>query len=141
MRALVLSIILLLGPPALGQQPKEITNIVGMKLVLIPAGTFTMGSLVEEFGRQPVETPHEVTISKSYYLGVFEVTQDQYEKVIGNNPSFFKGAKNPAEMVNWEDAVSFCKKLSEMPEERAAGRSYRLPANRFIFATPIRHTT
>ena len=110
MRALVLSIVLLVGSPALGQQPKEITNAVGMKLVLIPAGTFKMGSSVEEVGRDPNdETQHEVTISKSYYLGVYEVTQDQYEKVMGNNPSQFKGAKNPMEMVSWDDAVSFCK--------------------------------
>ena len=75
MRALVLSIVLLVVSPAFGQQPKEITNSIGMKLVLIPAGTFTMGSPMEEVGRQANETPHEVTISKSYYLGVFEVTQ------------------------------------------------------------------
>ena len=65
--------------------------------------------------------------SNSYHLGSYEVTQEQYEKVMGNNPSYFKGAKNPVESVSWEDAVSFCKKLSEIPEEKAAGRSYRLP--------------
>ena len=141
MRALILSIVLLFGSSALGQQPKEIanstdseivlesiTNSIGMKLVLIPAGTFTMGSPVGEVGRNhPFETPHEVTLTTSYYLGVYEVTQDQYEKVMGANPSGFKGAKNPVENVSWEDAVSFCKKLSEMPEEKAAGREYRLP--------------
>ena len=55
------------------------------------------------------------------------MTQSEYEKVMGTNPSFFKGAKNPVEMVNWEDAVSFCKKLSEFPKEKVAGREYRLP--------------
>jgi formylglycine-generating enzyme required for sulfatase activity len=104
-----------------------ITNSIGMKLVLIPAGTFTMGSPVGEKYRFPKEMPHEVTISKSYYLGVYEVTQHEYEKVMGNNPSKFKGATNPVEMVSWEEAVSFCKKLSELPEEKAAGRLYRLP--------------
>ena len=136
MRALVLSIVFLVGC----QKPNEIanstdseivlesiTNSIGMKLVLIPAGTFTMGSPVGEVGRFPGETPHEVTISKSYYLCANEVTQGEYEKVMGNNPSEFKGAKNPVEMVNWEDAVSFCAKLSEVPEEKAAGRVYRLP--------------
>ena len=127
MRSLVLILVLLAGSPTFGQQPKEIINSIGMKLVLIPAGTFTMGSPMEEVGRQANETPHEVTISKSYYLGVFEVTQHEYEKVMGANRSVFKGAKNPVDMVSWDDAVSFCKKLSEMPEEKAAGRSYRLP--------------
>ena len=80
-----------------------------MKLVLIPAGTFTMGSPVEEVGRIYDETQHEVTISMSYYLGAYEVTQDQYEKVMGSNPSGFKGPGNPVEKVSWDDAVAFCK--------------------------------
>ncbi len=126
-RALVSILVLLFGSTAVGQQPKAITNSIGMKLVLIHAGSFSMGAPEEEIGRQNEETPHEVTISKSYYLGACEVTQDQYESVMGNNPSAFKGAKNPVEMVSWYDAVSFCKKLSEMPEERATGREYRLP--------------
>ena len=127
MRALVLSIVLLVVSPAFGQQPKEITNSIGMKLVLVHPGSFTMGSPVEEVGRFRNETSQKVTLSKSYYLGAYEVTQGEYEKVMGANPSSFKGAKNPVEMVSWDDAVSFCKKLSEMPEEKAAGRSYRLP--------------
>ena len=123
MRALILSIVLLVGC----QKPTEITNSIGMKLVLIPAGSFTMGSPVGEYKKGRDETPHKVTLTKSYYLGAYEATQDQYEKVMGDNPSEFKGAENPVDSVNWDDAVSFCKKLSEMPEEKAAGRSYRLP--------------
>ena len=126
MRSLVLSIVLFVVCPAFGQQPKEITNSIGMKLVLIHAGTFTMGSDEKPEGLL-TKPPHEVTISKPYYLGAYEVTQDEYEKVMGNNPSRFKGAKNPVEKVGWDDAVSFCKKLSEMPKEKAAGREYRLP--------------
>ena len=113
--------------PVYGQQPKAITNSIGMKMVLISAGAFTMGSPIEEVGRLANETPHEVTISKSYYLGAYEVNQEQYEKVMGNNPSEFKGAKNPVEMVTYEDAVHYCKKLSELAEEKAAGREYKLP--------------
>lgn len=127
MRGLVLIIVLLYGSTAYGQQLKEITNSIGMKLVLILPGSFWMGSPEEEFGRKPVETQHQVSISNWYYLGRYEVTQGQYEKVMGNNPSTFKGAKNPVETVSWEDAVSFCTKLSEVPEEKAAGRVYRLP--------------
>ena len=59
------------------QPPKEITNSIGMKLVLIPKGTFMMGSPKSEEERQDDETQHEVTISKDYYLGVTEVTQGQ----------------------------------------------------------------
>jgi formylglycine-generating enzyme required for sulfatase activity len=116
------------------QAPKEITNSMGMKLVLIPKGTFMMGSPESEEARRKDETQHGVTISKDYYLGVYEVTQAQYEKVIGKNPSHFQGAivgnENaylPVEQVSWDDAVEFCKKLSELPEEKKAGRVYRLP--------------
>ncbi len=129
MRSVLLCILLVVSSstPGYGQQPKSITNSIGMKLVLIHAGSFTMGSPEEEIGRKSDETQHEVTISKSYYLGVYEVTQEQYEKVMGSNPSTFKGAKNPVETVTWDDAVSFCKKLSDMSEEKAKEREYRLP--------------
>jgi formylglycine-generating enzyme required for sulfatase activity len=117
------------------QPPKELTNSIGMKLVLIPEGTFMMGSPESEEGRnENDETQHEVTISKDYYLGVYEVTQAQYEKVMGKNPSHFQGAivgnENadlPVENVSRGDAVKFCKKLSDLPEEKKAGREYRLP--------------
>jgi formylglycine-generating enzyme required for sulfatase activity len=118
----------------LAQTNKEITNSIGMKLVLIPKGTFMMGSPESEQGRNEIENQHEVTISKDYYLGVYEVTQAQYEKVMGKNPSHFQGAivgnENadlPVEKVSWDDAVEFCKKLSDLPEEKKAGREYRLP--------------
>ena len=97
--------------PVFSQQLKEMINSIGMKLVLIPAGTFNMGSPMNEVGRHEDETPHEISISKSYYLGVYEVTQEQYEKVMGNNPSEFKGARRPVESVSWDDAVSFCKNV------------------------------
>ena len=76
-----------------------------------------------------------MTISKDYYLGVYEVTQAQYEKVMGKNPSHFEkrvirksdSSMYPVEMVSWEDAMEFCRKLSDLPEEKATGRLYRLP--------------
>ena len=106
---------------------ETITNSIGMKLVLIPKGTFMMGSPERED-----EPQHQVTISKDYYLGVTEVTQGQYEKVI--NPSRFQKSRvresdtsmYPVEEV-WVDAEEFCKKLSDLPEEKKAGRVYRLP--------------
>ena len=121
------------------QPPKVITNSIGMKLVLVPNGTFMMRSEIEEErieeGRASNnEKEYQVTISKDYYLGVTEVTQGQYEKVMGTNPSRFQGKKVqgdssnlPVEQVSWEDAVEFCKKLSDLPEERKTLRVYRLP--------------
>ena len=117
------------------QPPKTITNSIGMKLVLIPKGTFMMGSPESEERRRNDETQHQVTISKDYYLGVTEVTQGQYEKVMGTNPIYFlkrvirksDSSMYPVEQVSWGDAVEFCKKLSDLPEEKAAGRVYRLP--------------
>ncbi|MFM7737887.1 MAG: formylglycine-generating enzyme family protein, partial [Planctomycetota bacterium] len=110
-------------------------NSIGMKLVLIPKGTFMMGSPESEEARFGDETQHEVTISKDYYLGVTEVTQGQYEKVMGTNSSHFQkrvirksdSSMYPVELVSWEEAVEFCKKLSDLPEEKAAGRVYHLP--------------
>ena len=131
---LVLFHLLALLHPAKAQAPKEITNSIGMKLVLVPKGTFMMGSPESEQGRNENETQHEVTISKDYYLGVYEVTQAQYEKVMGKNLSLFQGAivgnENadlPVENVSWDEAVKFCKKLSDLPEEKKTGRVYRLP--------------
>ena len=107
-----------LSIPSFAQPPKQITNSIGMKLVLIPKGTFTMGEGSDA---------HEVTLTQPFYLSVYEVTQEQYERVMGKNPSNFKGPQNPVEEVSWDDAVEFCRKLSELPEEKAAGRVYRLP--------------
>jgi formylglycine-generating enzyme required for sulfatase activity len=114
-----------------------ITNSIGIKLAYIPPGTFSMGSPKDELGRGEDEDEHDVEITKGFYLGVYEVTQGEYEKVMGENPSFFsaKGdAKSqvpedtnrfPVEQVFYEDAVKFCAKLSEM--EKGIGRLYRLP--------------
>ena len=101
----------------------ESADSIGMEFKLIPAGTFTMG----DASGDDDETPHEVTLTKPFKMGVHEVTQAQYEQVMGVNPSHFKGAENPVEMVSWDDAVEFCRKLSELPAEKAAGNVYRLP--------------
>jgi len=101
------------GPGPWQETVLDLGNSVKMRLVLIPAGKFMMGSPATEAGRSSEEGPqHEVTISKPFYMGVFEVTQEQYEQVMGVNPSYFKGAKNPVECVSWDGAVEFCKKLS-----------------------------
>ena len=73
------------------------------------------------------EIPHQVTLTKPFELGVYQVTQAQYQKVMGTNPSHFKGPQNPVEQVSWDEAVEFCRKLSALPAEKAAGYVYRLP--------------
>ena len=109
------------------QPAKEITldlgNNVTLKLAIIPSGKFMMGSPETEMDRFADEGPqHEVTISKPFYMGATEVTQEQYEAVMSKNPSNFKGAQNPVEQMSWDDAVEFCKKLSAK-----TGKSVTLP--------------
>jgi len=109
------------------EPPKELTFDLGggvtMKLVLIPAGKFMMGSPESEKGREAKEGPqHEVTLSKPFYMGVTEATQAQYQAVMGANPSQVKGETNPVDQVSWNDATEFCKKLSEKTR-----RAVRLP--------------
>jgi len=118
------------------EQPKEITNSIGMKLVLIPAGEFMMGSPEYDKDADADERPqHKVRITKPFYFGATEVTQEQYEKVMRKNPSWFSktdgGADKvkgidassfPVEMVSWDDAAEFCKRLSTKE-----GQTYRLP--------------
>ncbi|MBO4796282.1 MAG: formylglycine-generating enzyme family protein, partial [Verrucomicrobia bacterium] len=103
---------------------------VKLEMVEIEPGTFTMGSPEDELGRNEDETPHQVKLTQGYWLGKYEVTQAQYEAVMGTNPSYFKGADLPVENVNWFDAKEFCAKLTAI--EREAGRlpegyEYTLP--------------
>jgi formylglycine-generating enzyme required for sulfatase activity len=92
-----------------------------LEMLWVKHGAFMMGD---------DESQHQVTLTKGFYLGKYEVTQAQWERVMGNNPSENKGADRPVEKVSWNDAVEFCKKLTEM--EKKAGRvpqgmSYQLP--------------
>ncbi len=111
------------GATAVAAGGPEITNSIGMKLRLIQPGTFKMGSPEDEAGRDDDETPvREITLTKPFYIGVHEVTQAQWAEVMGNNPSNFVGRNRPVEMVSWEDAQAFLKKLSEKENVE-----YRLP--------------
>jgi formylglycine-generating enzyme required for sulfatase activity len=105
-------------------EAKIITNSIGMKLTLIPAGEFMMGSPNSDSDADSQEKPHRVRITKPFYLGTTEVTQGQYKEVSGENPSHFRklGPTLPVELVSWEDAQAFCRKLSELTQQR-----YRLP--------------
>jgi formylglycine-generating enzyme required for sulfatase activity len=100
-------------------------NSIGMEFVPIPAGSFVMGSdkgKDKEAGDDEIPQ-HQVTISKPFYLGRYEVTQAQWEAMMGNNPSKFQGRNNPVENVSWEDAQEFIKRLNA----REGTNAYRLP--------------
>ena len=87
--------------PAQPAGEKTFTNSSGMEFVLIPAGTFMMGDADGEADERPA---HQVTISRPFYLGKYEVTQAQWHAIMGNNPSLFTGTPNlPVEQVWWTD--------------------------------------
>jgi uncharacterized protein (TIGR02996 family) len=118
-----------------------LTNSIGMEFVLIRPGHFWMGSPVSEDSHHADEGPrHRVRITRPFYLGRYQVTQEQYEQVLGLRPSKFRSGGDesemvagldtrrfPVESVSWMEAVAFCAALSDRPAERAAGRQYRLP--------------
>ena len=95
---------------------------VKLEMVLIPAGKFKMGSPESEMGHSKAETQHEVTLTKPFYMGKYEVTQEQWESVMGKNPSDTKGGKLPVTQVSWEDCQEFIKKLNAKTKG-----GYRLP--------------
>jgi formylglycine-generating enzyme required for sulfatase activity len=103
---------------------KSLTNSIGMEFVLIPKGTFMMGAGdFEDYFSDKEKPRHQVRISKPFYLGKYEVTQAQWETVMGNNPSRFAGGDRPVETVSWDDAQEFIARLN-----RREGHSrYRLP--------------
>jgi len=112
---------------SLGKPSPVEKNSIGMELVLIPPGKFTMGSPASEQNRSADETQVDVTLTKSFSLGKTEVTQGQWRAVMGTTPWTGKekvreGDNFPVTYVNWEDAIAFCKTLSA--KENVA---YRLP--------------
>jgi formylglycine-generating enzyme required for sulfatase activity len=119
--------------PAADGKEKVITNSINMKLALIPAGKFKMGSPATEAEREEKELQHEVEISRPFYLGVYEVTQREWTSVPGQpnrsrfNASSGGGPDHPVENVDWRRAVDYCKRLSNLAAEKKAGRKYRLP--------------
>jgi len=108
------------------EEEDEVNYVVKMQFVLIPPGTFWMGSPDGEQGRTPDEEQHEVTITQPFYLGKYEVTQLQYEALLGKqkNQSQFKGANLPVEMVDWNEANGYAKKWTSQTN---SNRVYRLP--------------
>ncbi|MTJ32216.1 bifunctional serine/threonine-protein kinase/formylglycine-generating enzyme family protein [Aphanizomenon sp. UHCC 0183] len=96
---------------------------VKLEMIAIPGGTFLMGSPENEAERLSYESPqHQVTVP-SFFIGKYQLTQAQYQAIMGVNPSSFKGNNRPVENVSWDDAVTFCKKLNQK-----TGKNYRLPS-------------
>jgi formylglycine-generating enzyme required for sulfatase activity len=114
---------------------KVVTNSIGMKLAFVPAGKFRMGSPTDEPERQDDELVHEVAITRPFYMGVHEVRQREFDRLMASvvkrgaifNEGRGGGPDHPRENVVWKHAVAFCDALSELPEEKRAGRVYRLP--------------
>jgi eukaryotic-like serine/threonine-protein kinase len=116
---------------------EDLGNGVTLEMVKIPGGTFLMGQteaekteLIRQFGEDnyqlwfDIELPqHQVTIS-SFLMGKYPITQAQYQRIMGINPSRFQGLNRPIECVSWKNALDFCQKLS-----RETLREYRLPTN------------
>ena len=105
--------------------PKIYTNSLGMEFVLIQAGEFMMGAVPQDKNADESEKPqHRVHITKPFYLGKYPVTQEEWENLMGNNPSYFKnaGKRAPVEQVTWNDCQDFIKKLNQKE-----GKTYRLP--------------
>ena len=109
-------------PQKLALEIVDIGKGVSLELLIVPAGKFTMGSPISETGRTSNELEHEVTISKSFFLGKYEVTQAQWEAIMDDNPSSEGGAKLPVTDVSYEDCKKFIKKLNE----KTSG-GFRLP--------------
>ena len=108
----------------------QIADGVFLEMARISAGTFMMGSPSTELNRDDDETLHEVTLTRDFWIGIYEVTQEQYEAVMNVNPSHFKeGGNYPVECISWNDAKEFCQKLNENSQIlRPEGYHFDLPS-------------
>ena len=98
-------------------------NGVSFDMMMVKAGTFTMGATSEMKALNSDEKPtHQVTLTNDYYIGKTEVTQALWKAVMGNNPSYFKGDNLPVENVSWDDCQKFISKLNSL-----TGQNFRLP--------------
>ena len=106
-------------PPKTQPAPKTRVNAkVGLTYVWIPPGTFMMGCSPGDSCENDEKPQHKVLITRGFWIGQTEVTQAAYQRVIGNNPSQFKGPSLPVEMINWEDAQAYCSAVgSRLPTE------------------------
>ncbi|MDR1166201.1 MAG: formylglycine-generating enzyme family protein [Deltaproteobacteria bacterium] len=122
---LLVALAIALGLMSAPVAAQEVTNSIGMKFVLAPAGSFTMGVDLSAENGVEAETPQrQVTLTRPFYLGVYEVTQAEYSSVMdGASPGVFKGRDLPVENVSWDDARAFLRKLNQ----KEGTDKYRLP--------------
>jgi sulfatase modifying factor 1 len=104
--------------------PHWIEPVTGMAFVTVPAGRFVMGSPPDEPGREAQETRHEVRLTRAFQMGRLEVTQAQWTRVMGVNPSAFAGGDRPVERVSWNDVQEFLRRLGRL----SPGSTFRLPS-------------
>ncbi len=116
-------------PTPLGTAAGEIRELTALKIKFCwcPNGTFNMGSPADAVGSERNEQQFEVSLSKGFWMQQTELTQTQYEALMGVNPSHFRDAANPVESLNYSDAKEFCRRLCELPPEKNSGNLYRLP--------------
>jgi formylglycine-generating enzyme required for sulfatase activity len=115
---------LVAGLIALAQSPKPAKNAIGMEFVKIAPGEFVMGCSTDDTECEADEKPaHRVQITKAFEMGKFEVTQSQWQAIMGSNPSTIKGDDHPVETVSKDDAHAFLTKLNAQND----GYKYRLP--------------
>ncbi|MFM7163856.1 MAG: formylglycine-generating enzyme family protein [Planctomycetaceae bacterium] len=107
-------------------ETKQLTQLA-LRFSWCPAGTFRMGSPEDSVTHMLNEHPHDVTIARGFWLQQTEVTQTQYEAVMGVNPSHFRGADHPVDSVTWDEAQEFCRRLTSLASETSSGNQYRLP--------------
>ena len=118
-------IFVLSKPEDLIAEPEQVlTNSIGMKFLLVESGEFFMGKAGCSWGENQ---EHLVRVTHPFHLGMLQVTQQQYDSVMDDNPSLYRGPALPVEHLTWLQASTFAEKLSELSAEKSAGRSYRLP--------------
>ena len=100
---------------------EDLGNDIKLEMIAIPAGKFMMGSPEGE-GEDSEKPQHEVTV-QPFFMGKYPITQAQYQQIMGNNPSDFKGDERPVECLSWDEAIEFCQRLSKQ-----TGKEYRLPS-------------
>jgi formylglycine-generating enzyme required for sulfatase activity len=111
---------------AVGERP--FVNSAGMRFIVVPAGEYTMGVPDTGHGSPPAECPaHRVRITRAFLMGACEVTRAEFRKAMGEGSSEELDERLPMVGVTWREAAEFCRRLSARPEERSAGRHYRLP--------------
>ncbi|MBI3987139.1 MAG: formylglycine-generating enzyme family protein [Lentisphaerae bacterium] len=123
------------GAPALGAKPGETMTVdlgggVKLNMVWIPPGEFIMGSPIGEKGRDVGEVQHRVRLTKGFWLGKYEVTQAQWDRLMTNNPSRFKGTNMPVDQVTWDECQEFLKKLDALiqnSKSKIQNGRFRLP--------------